>query len=268
MQNIVLLVLLSAEKDVTNKSIKIKQQLAINQFFKLHLKVQILKNLQRSQSQMLTSMHLYNFCFLLWFFKSSMKRMWQTKIISGQVISLPSDAMLTTHDINFEKLPLFYLRACCQLVVVGSIFKAVVILYQEFFSRYFGQLKLLLSIFSKRISDAFKYSKPEPITFQCFLYLETSPMICYGNFIPSWYNNPQLIWYFTSAEKMQEAYSRSLLKKSYDTQESTPNFASNIKDTLNLFKQSEAAAKGVLYKKVFLDILQNSQENPCARVSF
>ena len=30
----------------------------------------------------------------------------------------------------------------------------------------------------------------------------------------------------------------------------------------------EAATGGVLYKKVFLKILQNSQENTCARVSF
>ena len=31
---------------------------------------------------------------------------------------------------------------------------------------------------------------------------------------------------------------------------------------------SEAAARGVLCKKVFLEILQNSQESTCARVSF
>ena len=31
---------------------------------------------------------------------------------------------------------------------------------------------------------------------------------------------------------------------------------------------SEAATRGVLYKEVFLEILQNSQENTCARVSF
>ena len=30
----------------------------------------------------------------------------------------------------------------------------------------------------------------------------------------------------------------------------------------------EAAIGGVLYKKVFLEISQNSQENNCARVSF
>ena len=30
----------------------------------------------------------------------------------------------------------------------------------------------------------------------------------------------------------------------------------------------EAATRGVLYEKVFLEILQNSQENACARVSF
>ena len=33
-------------------------------------------------------------------------------------------------------------------------------------------------------------------------------------------------------------------------------------------KYSEAATRGVLYKKVFLKISQNSQENTCARVSF
>ena len=31
---------------------------------------------------------------------------------------------------------------------------------------------------------------------------------------------------------------------------------------------SEAATRGVLWKKVFLEISQNSQENTCARVSF
>ena len=31
---------------------------------------------------------------------------------------------------------------------------------------------------------------------------------------------------------------------------------------------TEAATRGVLYKKVFLEILQNSQENTCARASF
>ena len=31
---------------------------------------------------------------------------------------------------------------------------------------------------------------------------------------------------------------------------------------------SEAATGGVLYEKVFLEILQNSQENTCAKVSF
>ena len=30
----------------------------------------------------------------------------------------------------------------------------------------------------------------------------------------------------------------------------------------------EAATRGVLWKKAFLEILQNSQENTCARVSF
>ena len=30
----------------------------------------------------------------------------------------------------------------------------------------------------------------------------------------------------------------------------------------------EAATRGVLYKKVFLEISQNSQENTCARVYF
>ena len=33
-------------------------------------------------------------------------------------------------------------------------------------------------------------------------------------------------------------------------------------------KGSEAATGGVLQEKVFLEILQNSQENTCARVSF
>ena len=33
-------------------------------------------------------------------------------------------------------------------------------------------------------------------------------------------------------------------------------------------RPSEAATRGVLWKKVFLEISQNSQENTCARVSF
>ena len=33
-------------------------------------------------------------------------------------------------------------------------------------------------------------------------------------------------------------------------------------------RNPEAAIRGVLYKRVFLKILQNSQENICARVSF
>ena len=37
----------------------------------------------------------------------------------------------------------------------------------------------------------------------------------------------------------------------------------------NLFNTlAEAVARGVLLKKVFLEISQNSQENTCARVSF
>ena len=35
-----------------------------------------------------------------------------------------------------------------------------------------------------------------------------------------------------------------------------------------LFLRLEVATGGVLYEKVFLEILQNSQENTCARVSF
>ena len=31
---------------------------------------------------------------------------------------------------------------------------------------------------------------------------------------------------------------------------------------------TEAATRGVLYQKVFLETLQNSQENTCTRVSF
>ena len=34
------------------------------------------------------------------------------------------------------------------------------------------------------------------------------------------------------------------------------------------FKKTDATTRGVLYKKVFLKILQNSQENTCTRVSF
>ena len=36
----------------------------------------------------------------------------------------------------------------------------------------------------------------------------------------------------------------------------------------NYFGVSEAATRGVLLKKVFLEISQDSQENTCARVSF
>ena len=35
-----------------------------------------------------------------------------------------------------------------------------------------------------------------------------------------------------------------------------------------IIKPSEAATRGVLFKKVFLEISQNSQENACARASF
>ena len=34
------------------------------------------------------------------------------------------------------------------------------------------------------------------------------------------------------------------------------------------FDRTEAATRGVLWKKVFLEISQNSQENTCAKVSF
>ena len=35
-----------------------------------------------------------------------------------------------------------------------------------------------------------------------------------------------------------------------------------------IYVTSEAATNGVLYKKVFLEISENSQENTCVRVSF
>ena len=38
--------------------------------------------------------------------------------------------------------------------------------------------------------------------------------------------------------------------------------------TSRFLKSAEVATGGVLYKKVFLEISQNSQENKCARVSF
>ena len=43
-----------------------------------------------------------------------------------------------------------------------------------------------------------------------------------------------------------------------------------VKDALyyRYFQYTEAATRGVLCKKVFLEISQNSQENTCARVSF
>ena len=44
--------------------------------------------------------------------------------------------------------------------------------------------------------------------------------------------------------------------------------AVKILDPLIKWWSSEAATKDVLWKKVFLEILQNSQENICARVSF
>ena len=37
---------------------------------------------------------------------------------------------------------------------------------------------------------------------------------------------------------------------------------------MSVFLHSEAATRGVLWEKVFLEILQNSQETTCARVSF
>ena len=45
-----------------------------------------------------------------------------------------------------------------------------------------------------------------------------------------------------------------------DNSDANPN---NIVFTI---KDTEAAARGVLWKKVFLEISQNSQENICARV--
>ena len=43
--------------------------------------------------------------------------------------------------------------------------------------------------------------------------------------------------------------------------------AENLSYTSILFTE-EAATRGVLCKKVFLEISQNSQENTCVRVSF
>ena len=40
------------------------------------------------------------------------------------------------------------------------------------------------------------------------------------------------------------------------------------KTVLHNLPSTKAATRGVLYKKVFLEISQNSQENTCARVSF
>ena len=46
-------------------------------------------------------------------------------------------------------------------------------------------------------------------------------------------------------------------------------FAINLQETsLHIQKQSETATRGVLWKKVLLEISQNSQENPCAKVFF
>ena len=42
--------------------------------------------------------------------------------------------------------------------------------------------------------------------------------------------------------------------------------SSNLK--VKYVQSTETATKGVLYKKVFLEISQNSQENTCARVFF
>ena len=39
-------------------------------------------------------------------------------------------------------------------------------------------------------------------------------------------------------------------------------------NNLTMLKAPEAATRGVLCKKVFLEISQNSQENACVRVSF
>ena len=39
-------------------------------------------------------------------------------------------------------------------------------------------------------------------------------------------------------------------------------------DLKNMSEDAEAATRNVLWKKVFLEISQNAQENTCARVSF
>ena len=44
-----------------------------------------------------------------------------------------------------------------------------------------------------------------------------------------------------------------------------PTLSSN---RYKIFYALEAATRGVLYKKVILEISQNSQENACARASF
>ena len=41
-----------------------------------------------------------------------------------------------------------------------------------------------------------------------------------------------------------------------------------MKDTLKAFDDLEAVIQRCYVKKLFLEILQNSQENTCARVSF
>ena len=45
-------------------------------------------------------------------------------------------------------------------------------------------------------------------------------------------------------------------------------FKDNLKKNLYVASFSEAATRGVLYKKVFLEFSQSSQENTCARASF
>ena len=53
----------------------------------------------------------------------------------------------------------------------------------------------------------------------------------------------------------------------YHINEAGPPVANSL-DMLLEEDNTEVATRSVLWKKVFLEVLQNSQENTCARVSF
>ena len=68
----------------------------------------------------------------------------------------------------------------------------------------------------------------------------------------------EIIWLKKCLKKFRPKYYKRFLV----------NILKNLSIYNNFLHISKAATRGVLWKKVFIEILQNSQENICARVSF